>query len=63
MSEPADDLETHDGHAAGNGLRLMPHPAEGHVRSDPELKALLDEIMRQQPATKKADDMSAPDAS
>ena len=60
MSEPEDDLETHDAHTAGNGSHLIPHPDEGHVRSDPELKELLDEIKRQQPAAAKADDADTP---
>ncbi len=46
MSEPEDDLETHDAHTAGNGSHLIPHPDEGHVRSDPELKALLEDMQR-----------------
>lgn len=46
MSEPEDDLETHDEHTAGNDSRLTPHPDEGHVRPDAELKALLDDMQR-----------------
>ncbi|MBA3441468.1 MAG: hypothetical protein H0T92_16540 [Pyrinomonadaceae bacterium] len=46
MSEPEDDLETHDAHTAGNGSRGIPHPAEGHVHPDPELKALLEDQKR-----------------
>ena len=60
MSEPDDDLETHDAHTAGNSLRPIPHPAEGHVRSDPELKALLNEMKRQQQAATKAEEADAP---
>ncbi len=47
--------------SAGKGLRLVRHPDEGHVRPDPELKALLDEIKRSQPAAAKTDDTDAPD--
>ncbi len=45
MDEPEDDLETHERHAAANGLR-MPHPDEGHGRPEVELHALLDEVKR-----------------
>lgn len=62
MNKPEDDLETHEQHTAGNGLRLVQHPSEGHVHPDPELKALLDEIKRRQPATAKADEADTLDA-
>ena len=62
MNEPEDDLEAHEQHIASNGPRLVPHPDEGHVRPDPELKALLDEIKRQQPGAAKTDAVNTPDA-
>jgi len=46
VNDPEDDLETLDVHTADNGLCLIPHPVEGHVRPDPELKALLEDIQR-----------------
>ena len=46
MSEPEDNLEAHEQHTASNGLRLVPHPDQGHVRPDPELIALTEELKR-----------------
>ena len=46
MSEPEDDLEAHEQHIIGNGPRARTHPDEGHVRSDPELRALIEELKR-----------------
>ena len=46
MNEPEDDLEAHEQHTASNGSRLVPHPAEGHVRPDPELRALIEDLKR-----------------
>ena len=46
MSEPEDNLETHEQHIAGNGPRVVPHPDEGHVRPDPELRALIEDLKR-----------------
>ncbi len=62
MSDDGEDLDIIEHLSAGNSLRLIPHPAEGHVRPDPELKALLDEIKRQQPSSAKRDDEDTPDA-
>ncbi len=62
MSEPEEDLDIIEHLAAGMAQRLIPHPIEGHVRPDPELKELLDEIKRQQPAAAKAADADAPEA-
>ncbi len=61
MSEE-EDLDIIEHLRAGKGLRLIRHPDEGHIRPDPELKALLDEIKRSQPATAKVDTTDAPDA-
>ena len=41
-----DDLEAHEQDIASNGPRLVPHPAEGHVRPDPELRALIEDLKR-----------------
>ena len=41
-----DDLEAHEQHIADNGSRLVPHPVEGHVRPDPELRALIEDLKR-----------------
>lgn len=60
--KPEEELDIIDHRAAGKGLRLIRHPIEGHVRPDPELKELLDEIKRQQPATAKADGADKADA-
>lgn len=49
MEEPADDLDIIEHFTTGNDLRLMPHPDEGHVHPDPELKALLEEVKLRQP--------------
>ncbi len=46
MNEPDDDLDIIDHLTAGNGLRRMPHPDEGHGRPEVELYALLDEAKR-----------------
>ncbi len=64
MSEPEDDLETHDQLIAGNDLRLIPLPDEGHGRPDPELKALLEDMQRRYRVMHERlkDDSDAPDA-
>ena len=46
MNDSEDDLETLDVHTAGNGLCLIPHLVRGHMRPDPELKALLEDMQR-----------------
>ncbi len=46
MDEPEDDLEAHEQRVADNGGRLIPHPDEGHVRPDPELRALIEDLKR-----------------
>ena len=46
MNEPEDDLEAHEQDTASKGLRLVPHAAEGHVRPDPELRALIEDLKR-----------------
>ncbi len=46
MNEPAKDLEAHEQHTASNGSRLVPHPDEEHVRPDPELRALIEDLKR-----------------
>ena len=62
MSEPEEGDNIVERPGAGNGLRLVWHPVEGHVPYNPELRALLDEIKRQQPAASKIDDTDTPDA-
>lgn len=46
MSGADDDLDIIEHLSAGNGLRLNSRLAEGHVRSDPEMKALLEDTQR-----------------
>ncbi len=46
MGEPEDDLEAHEQGVADNGRRLIPHPDEGHLRPDPELRALIEDLKR-----------------
>lgn len=62
MNGPEEDFDFIEHLSAGKGLRLTRHPDEGHIRPDPELKALLDEIKRSQQATAKADNTDAPGA-
>ncbi len=60
MNEPDVDINIIEHRSASTGSRLVRHPVEGHVRPDPELKELLDEIKRQQPAAAKTDDADTP---
>ena len=46
MNEPEDEQEAHEQHIASNGPRLVPHPDEGHVRPDPELRAWIEDLKR-----------------
>ena len=65
MNEPEDDLEAHEQHIASNGTRLVPHPAEGHVRPDPELRALIEDLKRtkgEAATRRRVKDTDAPDA-
>ena len=65
MSEPEDDLEAHEQRVADNGWRLIPHPDEGHVRPDPELRALIEDLnrtKREAAAKRSVKDRGTPDA-
>jgi hypothetical protein len=65
MNEPEDNLETHEHHTADSGSRLVPHPNEGHVRPDPELRALIEELKRtkhEAAAKRRVKERDAPDA-
>ena len=46
MSDEEEDLDIIEHLSAGSAQRLMPHPAEGHVRPDPELRALIEDLKR-----------------
>ena len=65
MNEPEDDLEAHEQPGASNGRRLVPHPDEGHVQPDPELRALIEELKRtkhEAAAKRSVKDRDTPDA-
>ena len=65
MGEPEDDLEAHEQRVADDGPRLIPHPDEGHVRPDPELRALIEDLKRtkrEAAAKRRVKDTDAPDA-
>ncbi len=65
MSESEEDLEAHEQHVADNGSRLAPDSDEGHVRPDPELRALIEDLKRtkrEAAAKRRVRDTDEPDA-